>query len=107
MIENAIGPRVEALTILGGDFGLSDGEFHSRDPRGSSLHVETSVAKFGVNGEVGSPEPLGNLHIRWQPLIQGNMGYLQSSTRLDSINLGGATNEFTTVAVEFGGGVRL
>ena len=107
MIENAIGPRVEALTILGGDFGLSDGEFHSRDPRGSSLPVETSVAKFGGNGEVGSPEPLGNLHIRWQPLIQGNIGYLQSSTRLDSIKLGGATNEFTTVAVEFGGGVRV
>lgn len=109
LIQNVIGPRVEALTILGGDFGLSDGEFHSSEPRGSgsNLPVDTSVTKFGGDGEVGSPEPLGVLHIAWQPLVQGNMGYLESRTELPGQSFGGATNEFRTVAVELGGGARL
>ncbi|HET9107028.1 MAG TPA: hypothetical protein VFN79_07525 [Steroidobacteraceae bacterium] len=109
LIQNAIGPRVEALTIFGGDFGLSDGEFQSSEGRGSGIHlpVETSVTKFGGDGEVGSPRPLGKLHIRWQPLVQGNMGYLESRTRLQGLRSGAATNEFRSVAVEFGGGARL
>lgn len=109
LIQNSIGPRVDALTILGGDFGLSDGEFHSSETRGSGtgLPVETSVTKFGGDGEIGSPVPLGRLHIRWQPLVQGNIGYLVSRTRLSEPRSGGATNAFRTVAVEFGGGPRL
>lgn len=109
LIQNAIGPRVEALTILGGDFGLSDGEFHSSETlgSGSDLPVDTSVTKFGGDGEVGSPKPLRALHLAWQPLVQGNMGYLESRTRLRGSRLGAATNEFRSVAVEFGGGVRL
>jgi hypothetical protein len=109
MIQNAIGPRVEALTILGGDFGLSDGEFHSSEALGSgpAVPVDTNVSKFGGDGEVGSPKPLGGLHIGWQPLVQGNMGYLESTTRLPGSHSGGVTNEFRTFAVEFGGGVRL
>ncbi len=100
---------MEALTILGGDFGLSDGEFHSSEARGSGaqLPVDTSVTKFGGDGEVGSPQPLGDLHIGWQPLVQGNIGYLESRTRLQGPSSDGATNEFRTLAVEFGGGARL
>ena len=109
LIESAIGPRVDALTILGGDFGLSDGEFYSRQGRasGASVPVDTSVTKFGGDGEIGSPEPLGQLNIGWQPRLQGNMGYLESRTRLAGRSGGAATNEFRTLAVEFGGGVRL
>ncbi len=109
LIQGAIGPRVQALTILGGDFGLSDGEFHSRELRGAlpELPVDTSVSKFGGDGEVGAPRALGVLHIAWQPLVQGNLGYLDSRTRLSGATSGAATNEFRTLAVEFGGGVRL
>lgn len=109
LLQNFIGPRVDALTILGGDFGLSDGEFHSRQGRtsGAAAPVITSVTKFGGDGEIGSPQPLGHLHIGWQPLLQGNMGYLQSRTQVTDHSGATTTNEFRTVAVEFGGGVRL
>ena len=109
LIQSLIGPRVDALTILGGDFGLSDGEFHSRQGRtaGAAAPVDTSVTKFGGDGEIGSPRPLGHLNIGWQPLLQGNMGYLESRTRVADRSGGTATNEFRTLAVEFGGGVRL
>jgi hypothetical protein len=109
LFQNAIGPRVEALTILGGDFGLSDGEFHSTETleSGHTVPVDTNVSKFGGDGEVGSPRPLDALHIGWQPLVQGNMGYLESTTRLSELHSSAVTNEFRTFAVEFGGGVRL
>ncbi len=109
LIQSLIGPRVDALTILGGDFGLSDGEFNSRQGRTSAaaVPVDTSVTKFGGDGEIGSPQPLGDLSIGWQPLLQGNMGYLESRTRVPDRGGSVATNEFRTVAVEFGGGVRL
>jgi hypothetical protein len=109
LMQSLIGPRVDALTILGGDFGLSDGEFNSSQRRTSAaaVPVDTSVTKFGGDGEIGSPKPLGDLSIGWQPLLQGNMGYLESRTRLPDRSGSVATNEFRTLAVEFGGGVRL
>ena len=74
-----IGARVEAMTILGGDFGLSDGKFHSTGSLGGmASDVDTSVTKFGGDGDVGDPMPLGDLDIGWQPRLQGNMGYLES-----------------------------
>lgn len=107
-IQNAIGARVEALTILGGDFGLSDGNFHSsgalRPARGGDL--DTRVTKLGGDGDVGDPAPLGDLKIGWQPQIQGNMGHLQSSNHLEGPRLAGDTSEFRTFAIEFGGGAR-
>jgi hypothetical protein len=109
LIESAIGARVEALTILGGDFGLSDGNFHSSgaprtDHQGAD--VETRVTKLGGDGEVGDPMPLGDLNVGWQPRLQGNMGYLDSSNHLRTPLLAGDTSELRTFAVEFGGGAR-
>lgn len=109
LLQNAIGARVEALTILGGDFGLSDGSFHSAGALrpGPSADVETRVNKIGGDGEVGDPMPLDGLNIGWQPRLQGNMGYLDSSTHLQSRELAGDTSELKTVAIEFGGGARV
>jgi hypothetical protein len=108
LIQNAIGVRVEALTILGGDFGLSDGTFHSngalRPGRGSDM--DTRVTKIGGDGDVGDPQPLGDLNVGWQPRIQGNMGYLDSSDHLQDPLLAGDTSELRTFAIEFGGGAR-
>lgn len=107
-IQNAIGARVEALTILGGDFGLSDGNFHStgalRPARGGDL--DTRVTKLGGDGDVGDPMPLGDLNIGWQPQIQGNVGHLESSNHLQGSQFAGDTSEFRTFAMEFGGGAR-
>jgi hypothetical protein len=108
LIENAIGARVEALTILGGDFGLSDGTFQSGGGLGpdAGADLDTSVTKIGGDGDVGEPRPLGHLDIGWQPRLQGNMGYLESANHLGSSRLSGDTSELKTFAIEFGGGAR-
>ena len=107
-LQNAIGARVDALTILGGDFGLSDGNFHSTGGLGSGApaDVDTSVTKIGGDGDVGDPKPLGNLNIGWQPRLQGNMGYLESTNHMQASELAGDTSKFRTFAIEFGGGAR-
>lgn len=109
LIENAIGARVEALTILGGDFGLSDGNFHSAGGvrPGQADDMETRVTKVGGDGDVGDPVPLSaDQNIGWQPRLQGNMGYLDSANHLHSPLLAGDTSELKTFAIEFGGGAR-
>lgn len=107
-IQNAIGARVEALTILGGDFGLSDGNFHSTGAsrRGSGADMDTSVTKLGGDGDVGNPQRLGDLNVGWQPRLQGNVGYLESTNHLRTPLLAGDTSELNTFAIEFGGGAR-
>jgi hypothetical protein len=107
-IENGIGARVEALTILGGDFGFADGTFHSTgalEP-GQRADVDLNVAKFGGAGEIGDPMPLGDLGIGWQPRIQGSMGYLKSSNHEEEPPETGDINEYKTSSIEFGGGAR-
>jgi hypothetical protein len=101
--------RIEALTILGGDFGLSEGTIRSHGPTGpleSGADVKYDVAKFGGSGDVGDPQPLGDLGISWQPRLQGNMGYLDSKDETGSGLLAGDTNKVNTAAIEFGGGAR-
>ena len=105
--RSVIGARVEAMTILGGDFGLSDGNFHSTGSLGGEpSDVDTSVTKIGGSGDVGDPMPLGDLDVGWQPRLQGNVGYLQSSDHLQTPSLGGDTSKLRTFAIEFGGGAR-
>ena len=108
LIQNALGARVQALTILGGDFGLSDGNFHSTEAlrRRAGADVDTSVTKLGGDGDVGDPRPLGDLNIGWQPRLQGNMGYLESTSHRQARLLAGDTTELKTFAIEFGGGAR-
>ena len=101
-IKSAIGQRVEALTVLGGDFGVSGGSYKTSGAR----DVEISVSKFGGSGDVGDPEKLGDLDIGWQPRLQGSMGYVDSKNHLHSSLLNGDTNEFRTFAIQFGGGAR-
>lgn len=108
VLQNAIGARVDALTILGGDFGFSDGNFHSTGALrpGAGADVDTSVTKVGGDGDVGNPRPLGDLNIGWQPRLQGNMGYLESTDHIRASALAGDTSEFRAFAIEFGGGAR-
>ncbi|HEX3838560.1 MAG TPA: hypothetical protein VHW25_16480 [Steroidobacteraceae bacterium] len=101
--------RIEALTIFGGDYGLSDGSFRSHghiDPVESDAVVKYDVSKFGGSGDVGDPQPIGASGIRWQPRLQGNIGYLDSKYETGSGPLSGDINKVTTSAIEFGGGVR-
>jgi hypothetical protein len=46
-LRNVLGNRIEALTILGGDFGLSDGHYLSTEPNalgGPASRTELSVS---------------------------------------------------------------
>jgi hypothetical protein len=108
-IRAGIEDRVEALTILGGDFGLADGSFTTRAklrPGNASANVESHVTKAGGDGEIGDPRPLGHLNIGWQPRLQGNMGYLESTNLPRSGLRASDSSELATYAIEFGGGAR-
>jgi hypothetical protein len=108
-VRSGIENRIESLTILGGDFGLTDGTFRSHgpiDPLEANVDVKYDVDKFGGSGDVGDPRPLGDSGISWQPRLQGNMGYLDSKYDMGSGLLAGDTNKVTTKAIEFGGGAR-
>jgi hypothetical protein len=102
--RNNTGNRIEAATILGGDYGVGGGAYSSGN---GGNNVDLNVSKFGGYGDVGSPQPLGNLDIGWQPRLQGSMGYLTAKkTYKSSSILNGDKNENDTFAIQFGGGAR-
>lgn len=109
-LRNSIGNRIEALTILGGDFGLSDGSLKStgsgmfRPNEYTDTHLD--VTKLGGAGDIGDPRPLGDLGIGWQPRLQGNMGYLESTNHIHGDLLDGDISTFRDFAIQFGGGAR-
>jgi len=109
-LRSAIGTRVEALTILGGDFGLSAGHFRSTESgmfrQGEYTDTQLDVTKVGGSGDIGDPQPLGDLGIGWQPRLQGNMGYLESTNHIHGTPLEGDTSTFRDFAIQFGGGAR-
>jgi hypothetical protein len=109
-LRTALGTRIEALTIFGGDFGLSDGHFSSNGSGmfqpGDRTHTDLDITKLGGGGDIGDPRPLGNLGIGWQPRLQGNMGYLESTNSLHSPELEGDVSTFRDFAIQFGGGAR-
>jgi hypothetical protein len=104
-IRSTIGDRVEALTILGCDFGLAGGTYRFTGNNDGEVHV----SKFGGDGDVGDPRKLGklgNLDIAWQPRLQGSLGYVDAASHLHSGPLNGGTNEFEAFAIQFGAGAR-
>jgi hypothetical protein len=102
MIRQLIGSRVEALTILGGDFALAGGSYKFTGPSTTQM----DVSKFGGAGDVGDPQKLGDLDIAWQPRLQGSMGYVDATTDIRTGPLKGGSNRFRTFAIQFGAGAR-
>ena len=99
--------RIGALTILGGDFGLSGGSFKYTGNIGQfSSDIESDVTKGGGAGDIGDPRQLGSLDVGWQLRVQGNMGSLESRVVPRAGLFAGDQDEFTTRAIEFGGGAR-
>jgi len=103
-VANLMGSRIEAATILGGDFGISGATLSGTRNNGTSLNI----SKFGGAGDIGDPMPLGNLGIAWQPRLQGSMGYLTAANRFSTSTpvLGGAKSTYDSFAIQFGGGAR-
>jgi hypothetical protein len=102
--RNTVGNRVETATILGGDYGIGGGNYTSGGRQDNNVNL--NIVKFGGSGVIGAPQPLGNLGIGWQPLLQGNMGYLTAKNDFDSGPLKSDSSEYKTFAIQFGGGAR-
>jgi Solitary outer membrane autotransporter beta-barrel domain len=103
-IRTAINNRVEAITILGGDYGLGDGTYNSTGISHSDIDID--ISKFGGSGDVGEPQQLGGLSIGWQPRLQGNMGYVDAKNDFNSGLFKSDRSESRTFAIQFGGGAR-
>ena len=102
--RDVVGGRVEALSVLSGDYGVQGGDFTKG---GNDLHTtDLTLDKFGGGGDVGDPHQLGNLPIGWQPRIQGSMGYSEAKNNYTAGPLNGDVNKFKTYAIQFGGGAR-
>jgi hypothetical protein len=103
-LRDMIGNRIEAATILGGDFGVSGASFNSTSGNNDDT---LDLQKFGGSGVVGDPMPLGTLPIGWQPQVQGSMGYLTSHQNFNNpaqTNLVGAESKVHDFSIQFGGG---
>ena len=102
--RNVVGDRVEAATILGGDFGVSGGAYNSINNNANNVNL--NISKFGGSGDIYPIRPLGDSGIGWQPQLQGSMGYLDAKNNFKMGDLSGDTSEYKTFAIEFGGGAR-
>ena len=103
--RSAVGNRIEAMTILGGDYGMAGAKYTST-ANNANKDTDITMSKFGGAGEVGDPKPVGNLGIGWQPMLQGSMGQVSFKNHFTSGELQGDTSEYKTFAIEFGGGAR-
>jgi len=107
-VRNAIGSRIEALQILGGDYGLSGGQFRSTGKfvPNSEADADLHFTKLGGSGDFGSPSPLGGMDVGWQLHLQGNMGKFKATNRLHVPGFEGDLSTIAGYALEFGGGAR-
>jgi hypothetical protein len=107
-IRSSIANRIEALTILGGDFGFAGARLTLSGEvlPGERADERLRGTKFGGAGDIGAPRPLGEGPIAWQGTLQGDMGHLEWTDDLHSALLGGDRSTFTANAIEFGGGTR-
>jgi hypothetical protein len=107
-IRGSLANRIEALTILGGDFGFSGARLTLSGEvfPGARADERLSGTKFGGAGDIGDPKPLGNSRIGWQWRLQGDAGHMDWTDDLRSPLLNGDRSEFETNVIEFGGGAR-
>ena len=92
--------RVEAVTILGGDYGAAGGLYTFR---GGTL-ADVSVAKVGGGGNVASPRSVGWGDMAWAPVLLGNLGHLSAVNTFQRGYLQGNETKYDTLAAQLGGG---
>jgi hypothetical protein len=100
--QQVVGNRVEAVTILGGDYGAAGGLYTFRGGRVADL----SVSKIGGGGDVAEKRPLGIGDLEWAPVLLGNLGYISAKNEFESGVLQGNELRFDTLAVQGGFGAR-
>ena len=102
-VNRSVSLSVAATTVLAGGSGVRGGNFSSST---SAVDADLNLAKFGGSGDLGDPKPLGLLGMKWQPRLQGDIGYLTLENHFNTGLWHGDKNEYDTFAVEFGGGAR-
>lgn len=102
--SSTLGDRVDAATILGGDYGIGGGAYKANAHNDGNADI--NVSKFGGSGDIYPIRPLGDTGIGWQPQLQGSMGYLTAKNNYNNFINGGDTTENKTFAIQFGGGAR-
>ena len=105
-LKNVIGSRIEGAVILAGDQGFSGGSFSQGSVGTDRRSVDAKVTKFGGAGDIGDPKPLYDLSLRWQPRLQGCMGYLAAKNDFHAGSIRGDESEDNSFAIQFGGGAR-
>ena len=103
-IRDGINDRIEALTVLGGDYVLGGGSFRSTGNGPGDLTVD--VSKFGGAGEFSDLRQLGDLNIAWRPRLQGNMGTVDWKNEFKVPLLEGDVSHTKAFGIQFGGGAR-
>jgi hypothetical protein len=101
--EQAIGNRVEAVSILGGDYAAAGGIYTFR---GGSL-ADLSISKIGGGGEVASPKPMGLGALRWAPVLQGNVGMVSALNTFQTGYAAGNQMKYDTFAAAAGAGIAV
>jgi hypothetical protein len=98
--------RIETITILGGDYGVTGGDYRNNDNQPNKVAI--SISKFGGAGDAGDVRPIGDSIFGWQPRLQGSMGTLSFKNEFHgSSPLAGDESDIDTFAIEFGGGARV
>ena len=100
--NHVIGSRVEAVTILGGDYSAAGGIYSFR---GGNL-AELNITKAGGGGIVMAPMSLDIGDMKWAPVLQGNIGYGSADNEFATGYLQGNHSLYKFFAIEFGGGAR-
>jgi hypothetical protein len=103
-IRAGLSDRIEALTILGGDYLMGGGHYTSSTANAKS--GDFNVSKFGGSGEIADLRQLGDLNIAWRPRVLGNMGTVDFTRQYSSGMLAGDISKTKTFAIQFGGGAR-
>lgn len=100
--EHVIGNRVEAVTILGGDYGAAGGIYSFR---GGTL-ANLSISKVGGGGDVAAARPLGSGFCKWSPTLQANLGHISAENEFATGYLQGNRTLYDVLAVQGGAGIR-
>jgi hypothetical protein len=103
-IRASLGSRIEALTILGGDYLVGGGHYTSTAD--SPNTGDFNISKFGGSGEFSDLRQLGDLNVAWRPRVMGNMGTVEFTKQYNSPLLAGDLSKTKTFAIQFGGGAR-
>ncbi len=102
-LQQVVGNRIEAVSILGGDYAAAGGVYTFR---GGNL-ADLSISKLGGGGEVASTRPLGVGNFEWAPVLQGNVGMVSARNQFETGFLAGNEMTYDTLALAAGGGVAI